>query len=71
MKRYLFDSEWVPSAGMKILNDDASICDIDIAELRINKLQLDKVFFSSASLCGNVTFEREASSWILLGTLEK
>ena len=44
MKRYLFDSEWVPSAGMKILNDDASIRDIDITELRINKLQLDKVF---------------------------
>ena len=34
----------MPSAGIKILNDDASICDIDIAELRINKLQLDKVF---------------------------
>ena len=37
-KRYLFDSEWVLSAWIKILNDDASICDIVIAELRIDKL---------------------------------
>ena len=43
-KRYLFDSEWVPTTGIRILKEGSSFGEVDAAELRIEKLQLDKVF---------------------------
>ena len=43
-KRYLFDEQWVPYTGIRLLKEDTEFLQVDPAELRIEKLNLEKVF---------------------------
>ena len=43
-KRYLFDDEWVPYTGIRLLKDDTEFPPIGPAPLRLEKLNLPKVF---------------------------
>ena len=43
-KRYSFDSEWNPAAGIRLLREGAPLEPVGAAELRIEKLNLPRVF---------------------------
>ena len=43
-KRYLFDDEWVPYTGIRLLKEGTDFPLVDPAEFRIKKLDLPKVF---------------------------
>ena len=70
-KRYSFDSEWNPAAGIRLLREDATLEPIDVAALRIDKLNLPKVFqdlqryFATLPLQERMTVQ---SSWERLRT---
>ena len=43
-KRYLYEEEWVPSTGIRLLREGTQFNAIGPADFRVEKLQLDKVF---------------------------
>ena len=74
-KRYLFDDEWTPYTGIRLLNEGTEFTSIMPAELRIEKLDLPKVFlhlekyFSTFPLVERLVVQ---GSWEKLrGKLEK
>ena len=43
-KRYSFEKEWIPSAGIRLLSEDTTLLPIGPAQFRIESLNLPKVF---------------------------
>jgi hypothetical protein len=43
-KRYLFEAEWNPAPGIRLLNENTTLTPINIAPFRIEKLNLSKVY---------------------------
>jgi hypothetical protein len=43
-KRYLFDKEWFPPTGIRLLQEETNFYDVGTAAFRLEKLQFDKIF---------------------------
>ena len=43
-KRYLFETEWNPAPGIRLLNEETTLKPIEVAPFRVDKLNLLKVF---------------------------
>ena len=65
-KRYLFEEEWIPAPGIRLLREGFVLRKIDVAPFRIEKLNLQKVFqdlqryFATLSLEDRMTVQ---NSW--------
>ena len=65
-KRYLFDEEWIPAPGIRLMREGTILTGIEVAPLRIDKLNLTKVYQDLQRYFGTLPLQERMqvqSSW--------